>query len=753
MARPRVLSLILVNSGVCSLFPHIFLWGSSFWFCIPPPRPPPPPPPPAPPLTHCHTPSFTHNFVTHHLSHTTLSHTIFHTQSLTHTHTIFHTHTPSFTHHLSHTISLTHTPSFAHHLSDTISHTHCHTPSFTYSFVTHHLSHFHTPSFTHILTLSHTIFHTQLCYPPSFTHIFANYRHMAARQAGHPPSFHRPSIFGRRGRRGIWWHPPSFCVADVALVALGGALGPGLVWRRGTLRGRHGTWRRAPSFCVAGVAFGDIHPRFAWQTWHLLHLVARLGRDWSDAAVLCVAGMALGDAHLRFVWQASHLVTCTFVLRGRRGTCCTWWRAWARLGALGPGLVAGDAAVLCVAGMALGDAHLRFVWQVSHLVTSTFVLHGKRGMWWHAPSFCVAGVALVALGGALGPGLVWRRGTLRGRGGTWRHAPSFCKAGMALGEIHLRFAWQARQLVTSTFTPSFSHHLTHTTWSETFRDHLSHTFHTPLCYPPSFTTPSYSHICHTTLPHTTLSMSVRGCKTGRASTFVSQAWHLVTSIFGRRGRSCMWWHPPSFCVVGVAFGDIHLRCPVARIPPPPPHHLSHTTLSHTIFHHTIFSTQLSHTPSFATPCFTHRFVTPSFTQLCHTLSFTHNFHTHTHHLSHTTLSHTIFHTQLCHTHTHRFSLSHTIFHIPLCHTQLFTYNLFYFSILHHILCLSFLPRPHYNICGSCWKKVDLWGFPVLYNFWFSTNFAPGLLQVELPSSNSMQPYSKSRGDQQFNRSI
>ena len=118
-------------------------------------------------------------------------------------------------------------------------------------------------------------------------------------------------------------------------------------------------------------------------------------------------------------------------------------------------------------------------------------------------------------------------------------------------------------------------------------------------------------------------------------------------------------------MVGVAFGDIHLRCPVARIPPPPPHHLSHTTLSHTIFHHTIFSTQLSHTPSFATPCFTHRFVTPSFTQLCHTLSFTHNFHTHTHHLSHTTLSHTIFHTQLCHTHTH------TVF---LCHTPSFTYH-------------------------------------------------------------------------------
>ena len=86
------------------------------------------------PLCHttlCLTPSFTPNFVTHHLSphhlsHTTLSHTIFHTQlchTLSFTHN-FHTHTPSFTH-----CFVTHT------------HTHTiflrHTPSFTCNFVTH----------------------------------------------------------------------------------------------------------------------------------------------------------------------------------------------------------------------------------------------------------------------------------------------------------------------------------------------------------------------------------------------------------------------------------------------------------------------------------------------------------------------------------------------------------------------------------------------------------------------------------------
>jgi len=69
------------------------------------------------------------------------------------------------------------------------------------------------------------------------------------------------------------------------------------------------------------------------------------------------------------------------VFRGKRGTDGTVWRAWSPL-------VAGDAAVLWAAGVALGDIYLRFAWQVWHLVTSTFV--------------CVAGVALMALRGALG---------------------------------------------------------------------------------------------------------------------------------------------------------------------------------------------------------------------------------------------------------------------------------------------------------------------------------------------------------------
>ena len=113
-------------------------------------------------------------------------------------------------------------------------------------------------------------------------------------------------------------------------------------------------------------------------------------------------------------------------------------------------------------GGALGSAWSRvtprhFAWQAWRKLTSTFVLRGRRGAISHPPSFCVAGVALMGLGGALG--LAWSRVTprhfawqawhkltstfvMRGRCGTRRHSPSFCVAGVAQGDIQLRFAWQ-----------------------------------------------------------------------------------------------------------------------------------------------------------------------------------------------------------------------------------------------------------------------------------------------------------------------
>ena len=116
-----------------------------------------------------------------------------------------------------------------------------------------------------------------------------------------------------------------------------------------------------------------------------------------------MAGVALGDSDLRFAWQAWHLVTSTFTLRGRRGTYGTGLALVARLGPV-------VAASVCVAGVALGDIHVRFAWQAWYFATSTFTLRGRRGTYG-------TGLALVTrLGPVCRRG---RRGRLRGRRGTW----------------------------------------------------------------------------------------------------------------------------------------------------------------------------------------------------------------------------------------------------------------------------------------------------------------------------------------------
>ena len=78
-----------------------------------------------------------------------------------------------------------------------------------------------------------------------------------------------------------------------------------------------------------------------------------------------------------------------------------------------------------------------FAWQAWDLVTSTLISRGRRGTISHPRSFCVAGTALTALGGALGPGLVVRDAC------DVRDAAALCIAGVALGDIHLDFTWQA----------------------------------------------------------------------------------------------------------------------------------------------------------------------------------------------------------------------------------------------------------------------------------------------------------------------
>ena len=176
---------------------------------------------------------------------------------------------------------------------------------------------------------------------------------------------------------------------------------------RGILRGRCGT---------------TLHPRgrrgthgTPWRArvWFGRALVAR------DAAAFCVAGVAQPYIHLRFTWQAWHKLASTFVSRGRRGTHGMGWRAWVWF------------------GRAVTPRH--FAWQAWHNLTSTFVSRGRRGTNSHLPSFRVAGVALMALGGALGSGL------------GARDAAPFCMAGVAQPYIHLRCTWQAWRKLASTF--------------------------------------------------------------------------------------------------------------------------------------------------------------------------------------------------------------------------------------------------------------------------------------------------------------
>ena len=152
---------------------------------------------------------------------------------------------------------------------------------------------------------------------------------------------------------------------------------------------------------MAGVAQPHIYRHLTWQAWHNLTstvvLRGRRGtygtgwRAWTwlgarDAAAFCVAGVAQPHIYRHFTWPAWHNLTSTVVLRGRRGTYGTGWRAWTWLGAR-------DAAAFCVAGVAQPHIYRHFTWQAWHHLTSTVVLRGRRGTTSHLPSFHVAGVA------------------------------------------------------------------------------------------------------------------------------------------------------------------------------------------------------------------------------------------------------------------------------------------------------------------------------------------------------------------------
>ena len=172
----------------------------------------------------------------------------------------------------------------------------------------------------------------------------------------------------------------------------------------------------------------------------------------------CVAGVALGDMDLRLAWQAWRLATSIFVLRGKPGTPDAWLDHVSRLGPLGrPG--------------------------------RRFVLRGRRGA------------------SDTGLGRVARLGPL---GRTPRHS---CVAGVALGDMGLRFAWQAWHLAASSFV---------------LRGRCANS-------------------------DTGLGRVARLGPLGRpARTFAWQAWRLATGACDLHGMRGAWQHRSSFCVAGVA---------------------------------------------------------------------------------------------------------------------------------------------------------------------------------------------------------
>ena len=361
------------------------------------------PPSRPPPAPHSHT----HNSLTH----TTYSHTH---NSLIHNSLTQLTRTQ-----LSHT-QLTHTHTTLSHT--TYSHTHTTLSHTTYSDTTlshTQLTHTHTQlSLTHT-TLSHTTYsHTTLS-RTQFSHPLGAWRHRPALWRLVPVC--RPGRSGcLRGRRSAWrHHHRQFCVAGMAL-------------------GGH-FWLWAGSGGTLGPRLSPWTPRlFVWQAWHVETsasiLCGRCG-TWQHRPSLCVAGLAL--VALGWLWR----------------------RAWFPS-------VAVHAAAVCVAGMALGDIDLHFVWQAWHfwhsagsggalgsrlspwtpwlfvwqawrLATSTFILCGRR---WHLWLLAGSGGALGSCLAPWTPRLcVWQAWHLEastsilcGRRRTSRHRPALCVAGVTL---------------------------------------------------------------------------------------------------------------------------------------------------------------------------------------------------------------------------------------------------------------------------------------------------------------------------------
>ena len=89
-----------------------------------------------------------------------------------------------------------------------------------------------------------------------------------------------------------------------------------------TLRGRHGAYGTGKALvaCLGPVVAVVAVVAAAVRVAGVVTLLGRRGTWWHRPS-LCVAGVAVGDINVHFVWQAWHLATSTRILCGMLCTC------------------------------------------------------------------------------------------------------------------------------------------------------------------------------------------------------------------------------------------------------------------------------------------------------------------------------------------------------------------------------------------------------------------------------------------------
>ena len=321
-------------------------------------------------------------------------------------------------------------------------------------------------------------------------------------------------------------------------------------------------------------------------------------------------GVALGHSHVAFAWQTWHLVTWTLLLLGRRGT-------------YGTGLAQ-------VAHLGLRDA-----------------AGGMRGTWWHAPYFCVVGLALTALG--------WLKIKLC-------HTASLIVAHTS----------SIRNIVLS---QGYWTHMTYTMTGTYFHNNINYCIHIALSQHALKHTCTHMHTCtrthrHTTLSHITLSHTTLSDTTASRTTLSHTTLSHPSLSHATLSHSTLAHTHTTLSHVTLSrttLSHITLRNSFTHAT------LSHTELCHAWLFHTHNSVihscvpHNSDTHNFTKPnSFAHSFVTHNY--LTHN-SFTHNSFTHSSDTHNSCTRNIVTHDSIRHSSvTYNSVTDAQLFHIHICHT-------------------------------------------------------------------------------------